>query len=49
MQLTQRQAEFLRSIDTPAALDKLAAKEARIIDAAKSGAGVDAIKAAMKD
>jgi hypothetical protein len=30
------------------AADKLAAQEARIINAAKSGKGVEAIKAAMK-
>ena len=37
------------SIDAmPAALEKLNAKEAQIINAAKSGAGVEAIKAAMK-
>jgi regulator of RNase E activity RraA len=39
----------LESIDAmPAALEKLNAKEAQIINAAKSGAGIDAIKAAMK-
>ncbi|MEI7805892.1 MAG: RraA family protein [Hyphomicrobiales bacterium] len=37
------------SIDAmPAALEKLNAKEAQIINAAKSGAGVEAIKAAIK-